>query len=67
MCNYSELASGNGLVYRNDLLTVTREQPGITTDLGSDLTLVSIPVTRQTLKNPESSEDARKHEMSSMW
>jgi len=28
-------------VYRNDLLTVTREQPGVTTDLGSDMTLVS--------------------------
>lgn len=41
MCNYSELATGSGLVYRNDLLTVTREQPGVTTDLGSDLTLVS--------------------------
>jgi hypothetical protein len=48
MCNYSELASGSGLVYRNDLLTVTREQPGVTTDLGSDLTLVSLPLTRQT-------------------
>ncbi|KAG8867761.1 DNA-directed RNA polymerase II core subunit rpb9 [Serendipita sp. 407] len=40
MCNYSELNDGSGLVYRNDLLTVTREQPGVTTDLGSDLTLM---------------------------
>jgi hypothetical protein len=42
MCSYSELAQGGGLVYRNDLLTVTREQPGETGDLGSDMTLVSI-------------------------
>ncbi|KAI0258562.1 hypothetical protein BC834DRAFT_871643 [Gloeopeniophorella convolvens] len=29
----------NGLVYRNDLLNVTREQPGVTTDLPQDTTL----------------------------
>ncbi|CCA73880.1 probable DNA-directed RNA polymerase II 14.5 kDa polypeptide [Serendipita indica DSM 11827] len=40
MCNFSELTEGSGLVYRNDLLTVTREQPGVTTDLAQDLTLM---------------------------
>ncbi|PVF98376.1 hypothetical protein CPB86DRAFT_784820 [Serendipita vermifera] len=40
MCNYSEEnQTDSGLVYRNDLLKVSREQPGVTTDLGSDLTL----------------------------
>ncbi|KAI0289993.1 hypothetical protein BC826DRAFT_1029456 [Russula brevipes] len=29
----------NGLVYRNDLLNVTKEQAGVTTDLGQDPTL----------------------------
>jgi hypothetical protein len=44
MCNYSEInQTESGLVYRNDLLKVSREQPGVTTDLGSDLTLVSNP------------------------
>ncbi|KAH9973984.1 hypothetical protein BGW80DRAFT_1304614 [Lactifluus volemus] len=29
----------NGLVYRNDLLNITKEQAGVTTDLGQDPTL----------------------------
>ncbi|KAJ7853568.1 hypothetical protein B0H14DRAFT_784571 [Mycena olivaceomarginata] len=38
MCPYDELVE-NQCVYRNDLLTVTKEQVGVTTDLGSDPTL----------------------------
>ncbi|KAH7871454.1 uncharacterized protein C8R40DRAFT_1121941 [Lentinula edodes] len=38
ICQYEE-ASENKCVYRNDLLTVTKEQVGVTTDLGSDPTL----------------------------
>jgi len=38
ICDYDELGD-NKCVYRNDLLTVTKEQVGVTTDLGSDPTL----------------------------
>ncbi|KAJ7216374.1 hypothetical protein GGX14DRAFT_604503 [Mycena pura] len=38
ICQYEEL-SDNKCVYRNDLLTVTKEQVGVTTDLGTDPTL----------------------------
>jgi len=38
ICQYNEIVE-NQLVYRNDLLTVTKEQVGITTDLGADATL----------------------------
>ncbi|KAH0578603.1 hypothetical protein H2248_003742 [Termitomyces sp. 'cryptogamus'] len=38
MCQYEENVQ-NKCVYRNDLLTVTKEQVGVTTDLGSDPTL----------------------------
>ncbi|KAF7377680.1 DNA-directed RNA polymerase subunit [Mycena sanguinolenta] len=40
ICTYDELVE-NKCVYRNDLLTVTKEQVGVTTDLGSDPTLAS--------------------------
>ncbi|KAF7369050.1 DNA-directed RNA polymerase subunit [Mycena venus] len=40
ICAYDELVE-NKCVYRNDLLTVTKEQVGVTTDLGSDPTLAS--------------------------
>jgi len=35
----------NGLVYRNDLLNVTKEQAGVTTDLGQDPTLAHTNIT----------------------
>ncbi|ETW77472.1 hypothetical protein HETIRDRAFT_52235 [Heterobasidion irregulare TC 32-1] len=38
ICAYSEIGD-NSCVYRNDLLTVTKEQVGVTTDLGVDPTL----------------------------
>ncbi|EJD01921.1 uncharacterized protein FOMMEDRAFT_168509 [Fomitiporia mediterranea MF3/22] len=38
ICTYDEIVE-NKCVYRNDLLTVTKEQVGVTTDLGSDPTL----------------------------
>ncbi|KAJ7474832.1 hypothetical protein FB451DRAFT_276592 [Mycena latifolia] len=38
ICTYDELGE-NKCVYRNDLLTVTKEQVGVTTDLGTDPTL----------------------------
>ncbi|KAJ3517844.1 hypothetical protein NMY22_g13876 [Coprinellus aureogranulatus] len=38
ICQYEEVVE-NKCVYRNDLLTVTKEQAGVTTDLGSDPTL----------------------------
>ncbi|KAH7101673.1 hypothetical protein BKA62DRAFT_702841 [Auriculariales sp. MPI-PUGE-AT-0066] len=38
MCPYDENAT-NMCVYRNDLLTITKEQAGETRDLGSDPTL----------------------------
>ncbi|KAL0957974.1 hypothetical protein HGRIS_000151 [Hohenbuehelia grisea] len=38
ICAYEEHAE-NKCVYRNDLLTVTKEQVGVTNDLGSDATL----------------------------
>ncbi|KAF8152956.1 hypothetical protein B0H34DRAFT_721617 [Crassisporium funariophilum] len=38
ICQYDEIVE-NKLVYRNDLLTVTKEQVGVTTDLGADATL----------------------------
>ncbi|KAJ7766358.1 hypothetical protein DFH07DRAFT_809690 [Mycena maculata] len=38
ICTYDELVE-NKCVYRNDLLTVTKEQVGVTTDLGTDPTL----------------------------
>ncbi|KAJ6625199.1 hypothetical protein B0H10DRAFT_2212204 [Mycena sp. CBHHK59/15] len=40
ICTYDELVE-NKCVYRNDLLTVTKEQVGVTTDLGTDPTLAS--------------------------
>jgi len=53
MCNYSELVEGSGLVYRNDLLKVTREQPGVTTDLGSDMTLMHANMQCPNCKNTD--------------
>ncbi|KAJ6588047.1 hypothetical protein B0H19DRAFT_1097803 [Mycena capillaripes] len=38
ICTYDEIGE-NKCVYRNDLLTVTKEQVGVTTDLGTDPTL----------------------------
>ncbi|KAJ7291542.1 hypothetical protein C8J57DRAFT_1273366 [Mycena rebaudengoi] len=38
ICTYEE-GGENMCVYRNDLLTVTKEQVGVTTDLGTDPTL----------------------------
>ncbi|RDX39960.1 hypothetical protein OH76DRAFT_1413272 [Lentinus brumalis] len=38
ICAYDEIGE-NQCVYRNDLLTVTREQVGVTADLASDPTL----------------------------
>ncbi|KAJ6551450.1 hypothetical protein B0H19DRAFT_1211177 [Mycena capillaripes] len=38
ICAYDELGE-NKCVYRNDLLTVTKEQVGVTADLGTDPTL----------------------------
>ncbi|KAJ7145136.1 hypothetical protein C8R43DRAFT_551395 [Mycena crocata] len=38
ICTYDEIVE-NKCVYRNDLLTVTKEQVGVTTDLGTDPTL----------------------------
>ncbi|KAF8916731.1 hypothetical protein CPB85DRAFT_1289291 [Mucidula mucida] len=38
ICAYDEIGE-NACVYRNDLLTVTKEQVGVTTDLGTDPTL----------------------------
>ncbi|EPQ51866.1 hypothetical protein GLOTRDRAFT_80865 [Gloeophyllum trabeum ATCC 11539] len=38
ICAYDEVGE-NQCVYRNDLLTVTKEKVGVTTDLGSDPTL----------------------------
>ncbi|KIY49818.1 hypothetical protein FISHEDRAFT_65199 [Fistulina hepatica ATCC 64428] len=38
ICPYEEV-SEEKCVYRNDLLTVTREKKGVTTDLGTDPTL----------------------------
>ncbi|KAJ7628341.1 hypothetical protein FB45DRAFT_918063 [Roridomyces roridus] len=40
ICTYDEdSTSENKCVYRNDLLNVTKEQVGVTTDLGTDPTL----------------------------
>ncbi|THH04308.1 hypothetical protein EW145_g5618 [Phellinidium pouzarii] len=39
ICNYDEIGE-NKCVYKNDLLTVTKEQVGVIQDLGSDPTLV---------------------------
>ncbi|EIN14584.1 hypothetical protein PUNSTDRAFT_49325 [Punctularia strigosozonata HHB-11173 SS5] len=38
VCAYEEIGD-NQCVYRNDLLTVTKEKIGVTTDLGTDPTL----------------------------
>jgi DNA-directed RNA polymerase II subunit RPB9 len=38
-CGYSEIAS-QAVVYRNDLLKSASETAGVTTDVGSDPTLV---------------------------
>ncbi|KAH8830671.1 hypothetical protein DL96DRAFT_1593908 [Flagelloscypha sp. PMI_526] len=38
ICPYEEPGQ-NSLVYRNDLLTITKEKMGIITDLGTDVTL----------------------------
>ncbi|KAH9833456.1 uncharacterized protein C8Q71DRAFT_773519 [Rhodofomes roseus] len=38
ICNYDEIGE-NKCVYRNDLLTVTKEQVGVTGDLMNDTTL----------------------------
>ncbi|KAF8810256.1 hypothetical protein BYT27DRAFT_7222030 [Phlegmacium glaucopus] len=47
ICQYNEIVE-NQLVYRNDLLTVTKEQVGVTADLGADATLAhsNIPCPR---------------------
>jgi len=39
MCDYVEVDDKRPPIYRNDLLTVTREQAGVTTDLANDMTL----------------------------
>ncbi|KAJ7064822.1 hypothetical protein C8F01DRAFT_1128324 [Mycena amicta] len=39
ICPYEEDGGNRARVYRNDLLTVTKEQVGVTTDLGTDPTL----------------------------
>ncbi|KXN84422.1 DNA-directed RNA polymerase II subunit RPB9 [Leucoagaricus sp. SymC.cos] len=44
ICNYDEFGE-NKCVYRNDLLTVTKEQVGVTTDLGGDPTLAHSNIT----------------------
>ncbi|KAI6126808.1 hypothetical protein EDD17DRAFT_1557097 [Pisolithus thermaeus] len=44
ICRYDEIGD-NKCVYRNDLLTVTKEQVGVTTDLGSDPTLAHENIT----------------------
>lgn len=41
MCEFVEVDDKRTPIYRNDLLTVTREQAGVTTDLANDMTLVS--------------------------
>jgi len=41
MCEFVEVDDKRTPIYRNDLLTVTREQAGVTTDLANDITLVS--------------------------
>jgi len=41
MCDFVEVDDKRTPIYRNDLLTVTREQAGVTTDLANDMTLVS--------------------------
>jgi DNA-directed RNA polymerase II subunit RPB9 len=41
MCDFVEVDDKRTPIYRNDLLTVTREQAGVTTDLANDITLVS--------------------------
>ena len=41
MCAFVEVDDKRTPIYRNDLLTVTREQAGVTTDLANDITLVS--------------------------
>ncbi|KAI0313370.1 hypothetical protein OF83DRAFT_559730 [Amylostereum chailletii] len=38
ICNYNEIGE-NSCVYKNDLLTVTKEQVGVIADLGADPTL----------------------------
>ncbi|KAF6757279.1 DNA-directed RNA polymerase II [Ephemerocybe angulata] len=38
ICPHEEVVE-NKCVYKNDLLTVTKEQPGVTNDLGTDPTL----------------------------
>ncbi|KZV62349.1 hypothetical protein PENSPDRAFT_692600 [Peniophora sp. CONT] len=38
ICEYNAIVD-NALVYRNDLLTVTKEQVGVVVDLGADTTL----------------------------
>ena len=43
MCDFVEVDDKRTPIYRNDLLTVTREQAGVTTDLANDITLVSAP------------------------
>ncbi|EIW79622.1 hypothetical protein CONPUDRAFT_90969 [Coniophora puteana RWD-64-598 SS2] len=47
ICTYDEDVD-NACVYRNDLLTVTKEQKGVVTDLGTDPTLAhsNIPCPR---------------------
>ncbi|KAI0357729.1 hypothetical protein OH77DRAFT_1421834 [Trametes cingulata] len=44
ICAYDEIGE-NQCVYRNDLLTVTKEQVGVTNDLGSDPTLAHAKMT----------------------
>ncbi|TFL06810.1 hypothetical protein BDV98DRAFT_499224 [Pterulicium gracile] len=44
ICAYEE-GGDNKCVYRNDLLTVTKEQKGITEDLGTDPTLAHSKIT----------------------
>ena len=53
MCDFVEVDDKRTPIYRNDLLTVTREQAGVTTDLANDMTLVSaLPLLSHLLSIP---------------
>ncbi|KAF9793188.1 hypothetical protein BJ322DRAFT_1033234 [Thelephora terrestris] len=53
ICPYDEIGE-NKCVYRNDLLTVTKEQKGVTTDLGTDPTLAHSNMTCPNCGNQDS-------------
>ncbi|KZT64881.1 hypothetical protein DAEQUDRAFT_698048 [Daedalea quercina L-15889] len=50
ICNYDEIGE-NKCVYRNDLLTVTKEQVGVTGDLMNDPTLAHANMTCPTCEH----------------